>query len=423
MKRRAFLRLTAGAGGGAMLPWWSAAEAQRASRAKVLIVGGGFAGSACALRLRRLNPALRVTLVDPDEIYTTCPMSNAALVGQRDLQSLRVTRRGLVRDGVTYVRDRVASIDTRGRRARLGAGGELAYDRVVLASGIRLLWGRPEGYTEAAALRMPHAWQAGAQTEILAQQLRALRDGGVVVISVPAGPMRCPPGPFERASLIAGYLMRAKRRCKILIFDANNHFPRQQEFSDAWARLYPGMIEWISVVDGGAVERVDPSQMLVVSGAGEQRADIANIIPPQAPAMLAVQAGLASDHGWCPVKPLTFESTLAQHAYVIGDSCIADPMPKSASAACSQAMQCAASITASLAGHEPAAAVLDSVCYSSLSSDTALSIHGRFSATANGIEPLPMERQAASSPAEEAVQAGEWYQGIVQQAFAVRGDK
>jgi sulfide dehydrogenase [flavocytochrome c] flavoprotein subunit len=235
--------------------------------------------------------------------------------------------------------------------------------------------------------------------------------------------MRCPPGPFERASLIAAHLRPAKPRCKILIFDANTRFPRQQEFSDAWARLYPGMIEWISVVDGGAVQRVDPERMMVITAAGEHRVDIANIIPPQAPALLAVQAGLASDHGWCPVNPLTFESTLAQHAYVIGDSCIADPMPKSASAACSQAMQCAASIAASLAGHEAAAAVLDSVCYSSLSSDTALSIHGRFSATASGIGPLPMERQAALSPTEEAVQAQEWYQGIVQQAFAVGGDK
>ena len=417
VRRRAFLRLTGNAAGAALLPRWAAAESKRATRATVVIVGGGFAGSACALRLRQLNPALDVMLVDPDEIYTTCPMSNAALVGQRELNSLRVSRRGLARRGVKYLKDSVVSVDPRARRVQLAGGGELAYDRLVVASGIRFLWGKPAGYSEAASLRMPHAWQAGAQTQILADQLRALPDGGVVAISVPAGPMRCPPGPFERASLMAAFLTRAKKRCKILIFDANNHFPRQDEFSAAWQSLYPGMIEWISVVDGGAVERVDPSQMVLHSASGEHRVDIANIIPPQAPGSVAVQMGLASDHGWCPVKPLTFESTLIEHAHVIGDSCIADPMPKAASAACSQALQCAASIAASLAGRGPESAALESVCFSALSLDTALSIHAQFRAGAGGIEQVPPIPGARLSPSAEAVQAEQWYRRTVRLAF------
>jgi sulfide dehydrogenase [flavocytochrome c] flavoprotein chain len=417
MKRRTFLGLSGGASGAVLLSGWSATQAKAASSAKVLIIGGGFAGSSCALQLRRLNPAMQVTLVDPDDVYTTCPMSNGALVGLRDMQSLRVTRRGLIRGGVVYVRDRVVALDTGARRARLAGGGELLYDRVVLATGIRMLWGRPAGYTEAAALRMPHAWQAGSQTEILAAQIGALPDGGVIAISVPAGPMRCPPGPFERASLIAAHLLPAKPRCKILIFDANNRFPRQDEFSSAWQALYPGMIEWISVVDGGAVERVDPERMMVVSAAGEHRVDIANIIPPQAPAQLAVQGGLASDHGWCPVNPLTFESTSAANAYVIGDSCIADPMPKAASAAQSQALQCAAAIVASLAGLEPKPVVLDSVCYSSLGFKSALSIHGQFQAGVAGMEQLPPALQVKASPLEETARADEWYRHALRQAF------
>jgi sulfide dehydrogenase [flavocytochrome c] flavoprotein chain len=417
MRRRSFLGLSGGAAGGMLLSGWSRAQATAAASAKVLIVGGGFAGSSCALQLRRLNPGMQVTLVDPDEIYMTCPMSNGALVGQRDMQSLRVARQGLVRGGAVYVRDQVVALDTGARRARLAGGGELSYDRVVLATGIRMLWGKPAGYTETAAQRMPHAWQAGVQTEILAAQIRALPDGGVIAISVPAGPMRCPPGPFERASLIAAHLRPRNPRCKILIFDANNRFPRQDDFIAAWQALYPGMIEWISVVDGGAVQRVDPQRMMVVSSAGEHRVDIANIIPPQAPAQLAVQAGLASDHGWCPVQPLTFESTLSEHAYVIGDSCIADPMPKAASAAHSQALQCAAAISASLAGLEVAPAVLDSVCYSSLSSKTALSIHGRYRAGTLGIEQLPAAPEVKASPAEEAERAEAWYRHTLRQAF------
>lgn len=417
MKRRSFLGLGGRAAGGVLLSGWSAAAPVPAATPAVLIIGGGFAGSSCALQLCRLNPRLQVTLVDPDEIYTTCPMSNGALVGQRDMQSLRVTRRGLVRSGVVYVRDAVVALDTGARRARLAGGGELAYDRVVLATGIRLLWEKVSGYTQAAALRMPHAWQAGVQTQILAAQIRALPDGGVIAISVPAGPMRCPPGPFERASLIAAHLRAANPRCKILIFDANNRFPRQDEFSSAWQALYPGMIEWISVVDGGAVERVDPERMTVVNSAGEHRVDVANIIPPQAPAQLAVQAGLASDHGWCPVNPLTFESTLAEHTYVIGDSCIAGPMPKAASAAQSQALQCAAAISASLAGVEPEPVVLDSVCYSSLDLNIALSIHGRFRAGPAGVEQLPGETEVKASPVEEAARADAWYRRTVRQAF------
>jgi sulfide dehydrogenase [flavocytochrome c] flavoprotein subunit len=219
---------------------------------------------------------------------------------------------------------------------------------------------------------------------------------------------------------MAAYLTRAKKRCKILILDANNHFPRQDEFSAAWQTLYPGMIEWISVVDGGAVERVDPSRMVLLSASGEHRVDMANIIPPQAPGSVAVKMGLASDHGWCPVKPLTFESTLIEHAYVIGDSCIADPMPKAASAACSQALQCAASIVASLAGRELESAELESVCFGALSFDTALSIHAKFRAGADGIEqvPPPIAGQGGrSSPAAEAVQAEEWYRRTVRLAF------
>ena len=360
---------------------------------------------------------MQVTLVDPDEIYTTCPMSNAALVGQRGLNSLRVSRRGLARRGVKYLKDSVVAIDPRTRRAQLAGGGEIGYDKLVVASGIRFLWGRPAGYTEAASLRMPHAWQAGAQTQILASQLRALPDGGVVAISVPAGPMRCPPGPFERASLMAAYLTRAKRRCKILIFDANNRFPRQDEFTEAWQSLYPGVIEWISVVNGGAVESVDPARIVLRSASGEHRVDIANIIPPQAPGVVAMQLGLASDHGWCPVKPLSFESTLIEHTYVIGDACIADPMPKAASAACSQALQCAASIVASLSGQALEPAALESVCFSALSFDTALAIHSQFRANNGGIEQLPPAAAATLAPSAVAVDAEDWYRRTVRLAF------
>jgi sulfide dehydrogenase [flavocytochrome c] flavoprotein chain len=401
-----------------MLGLASPARAAGKRQARVVIIGGGFAGASCALSLRHLNADIEVTVIDPQERYVTCPMSNSAIAGMRDLDSITVSRGGLARAGVNYVRGRVSAVDTQRQRARLEGGGELAYDRLVMAPGIRFLWGKPEGYEEASALRMPHAWQAGAQTQILAAQLRAIPNGGVMAISVPAGPMRCPPGPFERASLIASYLKPRKPRCKILIFDANNHFPKQDEFSEAWRTLYPGMIEWISVVDDGAVVRVEPSRMMLYTAAEEHRVDVANIIPPQAPGLLAVQAGLASDHGWCPVNPLTFESSLVSKIYVIGDSCIAGPMPKSASAAHGQAKQCALAIVAALNGRESSSAVLESVCYSLLSVDTALSIRGRFRSTDEGILQLPEVLDSdAESSAKEAQNAQAWYTGIVADSF------
>jgi sulfide dehydrogenase [flavocytochrome c] flavoprotein subunit len=285
-----------------------------------------------------------------------------------------------------------------------------------MAPGIRFLWDKPEGYTEAVAERMPHAWEAGEQTALLGAQLAAMREGGVVAISVPAGPMRCPPGPFERASLMAYYFKRRNPRAKILIFDANNRFPRQDDFTDAWRSHYPGMIEWIPVVEGGAVLRVDPAQKTLYTSKGVQHADVVNIIPPQAPAALAVQAGLAQGHGWCPIESDTFASTVVSDVHVIGDACIADPMPKSGSAANAQGRRCAHAIAAALTGAGTAEATMQSVCYSLLGADLALSIHARFEVDDGAIKQLPAAEETLS-PESEAVRASQWYSAIVADAF------
>ncbi len=389
-----------------------------AARARVVVIGGGFAGAACALALRRLDDAIDITLIDPDPTYVSCPMSNAALVGWRSMGSIKVSRAGLARVGIRIVGGRAVAIDASTRNVRLADGRSMPYDRLVAAPGIRFLWETPHGYDEAASLRMPHAWVAGAQTELLAAQLRAMDDGGVVAISVPTGLMRCPPGPFERAGVIAAWLQKNKPRSKVLIFDANNHFPRQEAFSSAWKELYPGKIEWIPSTEGGTIERIDVEKKTLFTSAGAQQVAVANIIPAQAPAQLAVDAGLASGHGWCPVDPLTFESTLVHNVHVIGDACIAGAMPKSASAACSQAVQCARSIAALLHERQPPQTELDSVCYSLLAPDRALSIHGRFAVSAGEIrsQPLPSPTRAPSAT-EEAALAQQWYRQIVADSF------
>lgn len=389
------------------------------TKSRVIVAGGGFAGAACALELRRSDPSIDVTLIDPDDRYVTCPMSNAALVGWRSLESISVGRDGLRRKGVRYIRDRVASVDGGTRRVKLGSGATLAYDRLVVAPGIRLLWNTPLGYDEKAARRLPHAWIAGEQTALLAAQLKSMRDGGIVAISVPEGLMRCPPGPFERASVIAAYLKRYKPKSKVLIFDANNHFPKQDVFEATWRALYPGMIEWIASTEGGVVDRVDVDNATLYTSHGAHRVDVANIIPPQAPGQLALDAGLCGGHGWCPVDASSFESVQVKNVHVIGDACIAGAMPKSASAANSQAVQCARAIASSLAEKPIPSARYDSVCYSLLARDRALSIHGAFHAANGEITADVATSDSQASPQQEVTLAEQWYRELVAASFAV----
>jgi len=439
LNRRSLL-LTAAAAATAATAVARALPAARGPR--VVIVGGGFAGSACALELRSRYPRIELTLIDPDGHYTTCPVSNEVIIGLRGIASITVSRRGLERAGARVVRARVAAIDAERRTLRLDSGRRLAFDRLVVAPGIRFLWNRIGGYDEAAAQIMPHAWQAGSQTTLLARQLRAMEDGGTLAISVPAGLMRCPPAPYERASLIADYLKRHKPRSKILILDANNAFPKQGLFMSAWKLLYGELIEWIPVTGDGAVVRVDAARRTLYTAHGSHTVAVANVVPPQAPAELAPAAGLASEHGWCPVDPATFESKLVSGIHVIGDACIAGAMPKSASAAVSQARQCAAAIGALLAETEAPAPSFESICYSHLAPERAVAFPGRFTISdgeiiAAATAPAAATVSETSSPPEgetpattapgtfddeaaalESLAAARWYGDIRQRAFA-----
>jgi len=420
MKRRRFLQwATLGAIGGLTRTVRSAGS-RRGANARVVVVGGGFAGSACALHLRKFDPDLQVTLIDPDERYFTCPLSNEVLIDERDLASITVTRDGARRAKVQVIRDRVAGIDARAHEVHLESKRTLGFSRLVLAPGIRFLTEQIAGYDEQTAELMPHAWRAGEQTQRLASQLHQMGEGGVVAISVPAGLYRCPPAPYERASLIAHYLAKRKPRAKILIFDSNNHFPKQDLFTAAWQALYPGIIEWIPPAEGGGVLRIDPSTMTLYTASGAHRVAVANLIPPQAPAQLAMDSGLAAGHGWCPIEPLTFESTLQRDIHVIGDACIADDMPKSASAAVSQSRQCASAIAALLAGRDVPPPVFDSVCYSAFAPDRGIRIPGHFQVRDGRIQSVsssPLDgstRNDARLPGD----SERWYAQIREEAFA-----
>ena len=392
----------------------------KTSGGRVVVIGGGFGGASCARYLRRLSTDVEVTLVERDSMFMTCPFSNAVLGGLYDMNFITHDYGALSNEfGVNVVHDSAVDVDTDARSVRLAGGSSLTYDRLVVSPGIEIRWDAIEGYDEAASQTMPHAWKAGEQTMLLRKQLEAMPDGGVVIITAPPNPFRCPPGPYERASLIAHYLKENKPRSKILIFDAKPGFSKQPLFEQGWQALYPGMIEWIGETDGGAIDAVDASAMTVNPTFGEPtRGDVINVIPPQKAGAIAVVAGLTDDNGWCPIDQGTFESRLQKHVYVIGDASTATPMPKSGFAASSQGKVCATAIVASLSGQEMPPPSLVNTCYSLVGPDYGISVAAVYRLGDDGIVGVegaggvsPKDADTSFRVAESRYAVG-WYQSI-----------
>jgi NADPH-dependent 2,4-dienoyl-CoA reductase/sulfur reductase-like enzyme len=389
----------------------------------VVVVGGGFAGASCARALKKLDPRLTVTLVEQSRTFTACPFSNEVIAGVRDLREQQFGYAKFEGDGVTTAFDTATAVDASARAVTLAGGTRLPYDRLVLAPGVDLRWDGLPGYTEAAAERMPHAWKAGEQTTLLRRQLEAMEDGGLVVISAPANPFRCPPGPYERASLIAYYLKAKKPKSKVIILDAKDAFSKQGLFIAAWKELYPDHVEWIALSKGGKVTSVEPATNTVITEFGSHKAAVANIIPPQKAGRIAEVAGVADRTGWCPIDPTTFESKLVPNVHVVGDACIAGAMPKSGFAANSEAKVAAAAIAKLLAGQTPEEPRLLNTCYSVAAPDYGFSVAGVYKPIngqlmdvpgAGGVSPA---NAPASARAQEAVFANAWFKTITAEVF------
>jgi sulfide dehydrogenase [flavocytochrome c] flavoprotein chain len=390
---------------------------------RVVVIGGGFAGASCARALRQLDPGIAVTLVEPNTTFTACPLSNAVIAGLRELSAQQFTYERVAADGIVVARTTATAVDPHARSVTLRDGARLPYDRLVLAPGIDLRWGALPGYDEAAAEQVPHAWRAGEQTLLLRRQLEAMPDGGLVVITAPANPFRCPPGPYERASLIAHYLKTKKPRAKLLVLDAKDTFSKQRLFQAAWAELYPGLLEWVPLSKGGNVTAVEVTTRTVVTDFGRHKAAVANVIPPQKAGRIADAAGVADRSGWCPIDPVTFESRLQPNIHVIGDAAIAGAMPKSAFAANSQAKTCAAAVARLLKGTAPSTPKLINTCYSLVAPDYAISIAGVYQPSsgqladvpgAGGVSPTEAPR---ATRAAEAVLAEAWFRTIAAEVF------
>ena len=394
--------------------------AQAAGR--VVVIGGGFGGASCARALRRTDPKLQVTLIEPNRIFTACPFSNEVIAGLRDLETQQFSYDRIAAEGVTVIAQAATKIDPKTRTVGLADGGSLAYDRLVLAPGIDLRFDALPGYDEAASAKMPHAWKAGEQTLLLRRQLEAMDDGGLVALAVPASPSRCPPAPYERASLMAHYLKAKKPRSKVLILDAKDAFPQQRLFENAWKELYPDMIERVSLSQGGRVVSVDPATNTIVTDFGTYPAKVANVIPPQKAGRIAEIAGAADHTGWCPIDPVTFSSKLVPDVHVIGDACIAGGIPKSASAANAEAKACAAAIVSLMSGKSPELPRLNGACYNTVAPGYAFSLSGIYQPKdgqfaeidGNVTSPVDAPREIRQ---READKAQAWFKTITVDAF------
>ena len=390
--------------------------------ARVVVIGGGFGGASCARALRRADPKLQVTLIEPKTFYFACPFSNEAIAGLREFEAQQFRYDRIAAEGVTVVAQTAVKVDAHARTVGLADGTSLGYDRLVLSPGIGLRFDALPGYDEAAASKMPHAWIAGEQTLLLRRQLEAMDDGGTVVLAVPAAPLRCPPAPYERASLIAHYLKTKKPRSKILILDAKDGFSQQRLFEQAWKELYPDMIERIALSQGGRVTSVEPATNSIVTDFGNYTADVANVIPPQKAGRIAEIAGAADHTGWCPIDPVTFESKLVPNMHVIGDACIAGAIPKSASAANAQAKACAAAVVSLLAGKTPEPPRLTGACFNTVAPGYAFSLTGVYApkdglfneVEGGGTSPLDASREVR---AQEAQTALDWFSTITADTF------
>ena len=417
--RRDFLKTAVAGASAAVLPLPAVAQG---AGGRVVVVGGGFGGATCARFIRRIDPRIAVTLVEASPTFTACPFSNLVIVGLRDLKAQEFGYDKLAADQVTVQISPATAIDTQGRNVTLGNGASLPYDRLVLSPGIDIRWDGLPGYTEAAAERMPHAWKAGEQTLLLRRQLEAMEDGGTVVISAPANPFRCPPGPYERASLIAYYLKTKKPKSKLIVLDAKDAFSKQGLFQAAWKALYPNL-EWVSLSSGGKVTSVDAGAMTLVTDFARHKADVANVIPPQKAGRIAEIAGAADRTGWCPIDPATFESKLQPNIHVIGDASIAGAMPKSAFTANAQAKVCAAAVAKLIAGGKPDDPRLINTCYSLVAPDYGISVAGVYRPAdgqlkdvegSGGVSPI---NAPASTRAAEATFANGWFSTITQEVF------
>ena len=423
MDRRQFIRAGSAASAASVLGLAAGCASTGAGAGgQVVVIGGGYGGATAAKYIRMWSEGrVQVTLVEPNDSFISCPISNLVLGGSKQMADITTSYDNLgKRHGVKIIKDRVVAIDADKRQVRLAGGSTLAYDRLVVSPGVDFMWDSLPGLKKPGAQdKVLHAWKAGAQTVALRQQLEAMPNGGVYALAIPLQPYRCPPGPYERASLVAHYLQQHKPRSKILLLDAKNNFSKKELFLPAWKTLYGDRIEWVSLAEDGQVVRVDARALEVETLFGTRhRADVLNVIPPQKAGLIAARAGVLDASGWAPVRGENFASKQVAGIHVLGDAALAGPMPKSGFAANNQGKLVAAAIAAELTDQRAPTAWYANTCYSLLAPDYGISVAGVYRAEQGRLVDLPHSVGVSPLDAPPAHRAAEarhgaaWYAAI-----------
>ncbi|TCP63192.1 NADPH-dependent 2,4-dienoyl-CoA reductase/sulfur reductase-like enzyme [Rhodovulum bhavnagarense] len=378
LNRRSFL--------GTGLALGAALSAPRAigqARPRVVIVGGGAGGATAARYIAKDSGGMiDVTLIEPSRSYFTCFFSNLYIGGYRDLDSIAHTYGTLASaHGVNVVHDWVTGVDREARTVSTAAGHGFAYDRLIVAPGIDFVDESVPGWSTAAQNRMPHSWKAGSQTQLLKAQIEAMPEGGLFAMVAPPNPFRCPPGPYERISMVAHVLRDRNPTAKILVLDPKSSFSKQALFEEGWEKHYPGMIERIGPDFGGANVSVDPDAMTVTVDGSVEKVDVCNVIPAQKAGHIAQVAGLTDGSGFCPIVPATMQSRIDETVHILGDATIAGDMPKSAFSANSQAKVAAMAVRAALTGSRAFPAKFSNTCWSLIDTDDGVKVGASYQAT------------------------------------------
>jgi NADPH-dependent 2,4-dienoyl-CoA reductase/sulfur reductase-like enzyme len=403
-----------------MLAGFSGQARANLQKAEILVIGGGYGGATAAKYLRLFsNNTAKVTLIEPNASFISCPLSNLVIGGTRTLADLTSPYDKLSkRHGIKIIQESVTSIDPDKKVVKLSSGKTLRYDKVIVSPGISLLMNSIEGLAQANQAGVTlQAWKAGAETVALHQQLASMRDGGTYALSIPEAPYRCPPGPYERACQVASYFKQNKPKSKVLILDANQDVTSKGAlFKKVWAEQYPGMIEYLPKHNVTAVDAKTKTIKFEIQD--DVKADVLNLLPAMSAGEIAVKTGLANSNGrWVNVNFINFESTAQKDIHVLGDSIqVAFAMPKSGHMANQHAKVAAAAIVAELSGWEMnPAPVLTNTCYSFVNAKEVVhvaSVH-QYIAAEKTFKPVPGSGGVSPGPTTlEGVYAWGWARNI-----------
>ena len=419
VNRRQFSTLLGAGAASLSLPYYARAQA----KPRVVVIGGGAGGATAARYIAKDSEgAIDVTLIDDSETFTTCFFSNLYLGGFRDFGSITHGYDKLQSDyGITKVTGMATGVDRGAKTVTMADGATIPYDRLVVSPGIDLIWDSIEGYSEEAAQIAPHAWKAGPQTQLLKEKLDAVSNGQQIVMVAPPNPYRCPPGPYERISMMAHVLKSKGVDAKIIVLDPKEKFSKQGLFQEGWEKHYPGMVEWYGPDVHGGIKSVDVAAGTVETDLDTFKGDLLNIIPAQKAGMIAATAGLTDDSGFCPIDATSMRSTVDENIFVIGDASIAGAMPKSGFSANSQAKVAAMNIRGELISSKVFPAKYSNTCWSLIGTNDGVKVGGRYAPADGGIVSTA---SFISQPGEEAAlrkatyeESVGWYAGIISDMF------